>query len=149
MLPAPPACVVGPNCGQSNVSGGARKSNSGSRPTPLPPAGPNTLAKSSSALSPKWGCVIRGGWCRGEDPYPATAAAVCSRCSGAPPLPPPPPPPFPPPPAPPLLTLPPVGEGNDAGVCSVLPGGSGGERPWEELKPGKKPDWYACPCCCC
>jgi hypothetical protein len=66
--PCPPAaaCVAGANCGHSNVSGGgARKSNSGSRPTPLPPAGPNTFANRSSVLGPKWGCVIRGG-CRGD-----------------------------------------------------------------------------------
>ncbi len=66
--PFPPAaaCVTGANCGHSNVSaGGARKSNSGSRPTPLPPAGPNTFANRSSVLGPKWGCVIRGG-CRGD-----------------------------------------------------------------------------------
>jgi hypothetical protein len=56
----PPACVVGANCGHSNVSGGARKSNSGSRPAPLPPAGPNTFANRSSVLGPKWGYVICG-----------------------------------------------------------------------------------------
>jgi hypothetical protein len=66
--PFPPAaaCVAGANCGHTNVSGGgARKSNSGSGPTPLPPAGPNTFANRSSVLGPKWGCVIRGG-CRGD-----------------------------------------------------------------------------------
>lgn len=66
--PAPPAaaCVAGANCGHSNISGGgARKSNSGSGPTPLPPAGPNTFANRSSVLGPKCGSVIRGG-CRGD-----------------------------------------------------------------------------------
>jgi hypothetical protein len=65
-FPPAAACVAGANCGHSNVSGGgARKSNSGSEPTPLPPAGPNTFANRSSVLGPKWGCVIRGG-CRGD-----------------------------------------------------------------------------------
>ncbi|KAH9957005.1 hypothetical protein BC827DRAFT_726668 [Russula dissimulans] len=66
--PLPPAaCVVGANCGHSNVSGGARKSNSISSPTPPLPAGPNTFAKRSSGFGPKWCCEIRGG-CRDEDP---------------------------------------------------------------------------------
>ena len=65
-FPPDATCVAGANCGHSNVSGGgARKLNSGSRPTPLPPAGPNTFANRSSVLGPKWGCVIRGG-CRGD-----------------------------------------------------------------------------------
>lgn|SRR5712672_3065792 len=66
--PLPPAaCVVGANCGHSNVSGGARNSNSISSPTPPLPAGPNTFAKRSSGLDPKWCCEIRGG-CRDDDP---------------------------------------------------------------------------------